>query len=144
MLPRPKDRGFRLGRRPSSAPRDAELLLHRTACAGSSTACIPVASTGVEHLGSVDISVVCDARAQTVETLLVGKVPQPTQRIFPRTQSLSLLGRGVDSCGGAPLQIVKAYIQTQAGSSGEAASSPPIVAAIGRGFRGGTTGKGHR
>jgi putative transposase len=44
------------------------------------------------------------------------------------------------SCGGAPLEIVKTYIRGQAGSSGRAASSPPIAAATGRGFRGGTTG----
>jgi putative transposase len=44
------------------------------------------------------------------------------------------------SGGGAPLEIVKTYIRGQAGSSGEAASSPPIAAATGRGFRGGTTG----
>ena len=44
------------------------------------------------------------------------------------------------SCGGAPLEIVKAYIQGQAGSAGEAASSPPIATATGRGFRGGRTG----
>jgi putative transposase len=44
------------------------------------------------------------------------------------------------SCGGAPLEILKTYILGQAGSSGRAASSPPIAAATGRGFRGGTTG----
>jgi hypothetical protein len=44
------------------------------------------------------------------------------------------------SCDGAPLEIVKTYIRGQAGSSGRAASSPPIAAATARGFRGGTTG----
>src|SRR5262249_14113754 len=48
------------------------------------------------------------------------------------------------SCGGTPLKIVKAYIQSQAGSSGEAASSPPMATATGRGFRGGITAKENR
>jgi putative transposase len=43
------------------------------------------------------------------------------------------------SCGGAPLKIVKTYIRGQAGSSDEAASSPPIAVATARGFRGRTT-----
>jgi putative transposase len=46
----------------------------------------------------------------------------------------------VVSGGGAPLEIVKTYIRGQAGSSGRAASYPPIAAATARGFRGGTTG----
>jgi hypothetical protein len=57
MLPRPKGRGFRLACRPSSAPRDAELLLRRPPNGVASTACTPVASTGVEHLGSVHVGV---------------------------------------------------------------------------------------
>lgn len=46
----------------------------------------------------------------------------------------------VVSCGGAPLEVVKRYIQGQAGSTGDAASSPPVAAATGRGFRGSKPG----
>lgn len=48
------------------------------------------------------------------------------------------------SCGGAPLEIVKQYIQNQAGSTEGAASSPPIAAATGRGFRRSKPGDQHR
>lgn len=48
------------------------------------------------------------------------------------------------SCGGAPLETVKAYIRGQARSTGEAASSPPIAAATGRGFRGSRPGDDSR
>lgn len=48
------------------------------------------------------------------------------------------------SCGGAPLETVKAYIRGQAGSTGEAASSPAVATATDRGFHGGRTGDDSR
>lgn len=71
MLLRPDGRSVRFGRRPDSAPRDAEFLLHRTASStGSSTDCTAVASTAEKDFRSVHISIRLMTARNTLELRL--------------------------------------------------------------------------
>lgn len=70
MLPRPNRSGFREPRviATSSAPRDAEFLLHRTPyIGGSSTDNTAVDSTAEQHFGSVGIGVCFDSASHAAE-----------------------------------------------------------------------------
>ena len=113
MLPCPEGRSFRLRTPTRPAPHNAEFLLHRTPdFGGSSTGSKTVASTAEKLALARLVNSLKGVSARRLRAANLAEIRSKIWGVHFWSPSYCAV-----SCGGAPLEIVKRYVEKQRGAS---------------------------